>query len=288
MVNNLTKDTFFDRDGAAIVVARREPQPFFPRHRHQFSELVIVTSGTGTHSIRNEEYPVSTGDIFVITDNSAHEYTNMKELGLINILYDADDLDMGSWNVRMLPGYHALFTLEPAYRRRHNFESRLRIDIDTLSKITDMVRQLEVELEHRRPGYRLMTAGLFMQIVCTLSRNYEQSSKPASLELLRIGEAISYMEENWRDAIPLETLANIADMSRRNFTRVFRSALGRSPNDYLIHLRITRAAALLRNTDVKVTEAAFRSGFDDSNYFARQFRKITGLSPTKYRKTRSV
>jgi AraC-like DNA-binding protein len=55
--------------------------------------------------------------------------------------------------------------------------------------------------------------------------------------------------------------------------------------EYHIRLKIRRACRLLKQTDLNITEIAFRSGFEDSNYFARQFRKIMGVSPSLYRKT---
>jgi AraC family L-rhamnose operon transcriptional activator RhaR/AraC family L-rhamnose operon regulatory protein RhaS len=72
-------------------------------------------------------------------------------------------------------------------------------------------------------------------------------------------------------------------MSQRSFLRVFQSATGTSPLAWVIAQRINRACHLLRHTDRRVTEVAFDVGFNDSNYFSRQFRKIAGLSPRDYR-----
>ncbi len=287
MIKNLKKESFFAPGTAPIVIARREPQPQFPRHRHQFAELVIVTAGTGLHCIKSEEYPVGAGDVFVINDNSPHEYKEMKDLGLINILYDSNELGMKNWDVRALPGYHAMFTFEPTYRRKHKFESRLRLSIQELSHVKSIVESLEKELEKQEPGFRLMARSTFAQLVCYLSRCYGQSREESSRALLRIGKAISHIEENINQDIDLDALAKIAHMSRRNFTRAFRNAMGRSPIEHLIHLRVAHAMDLLDHSELNITEAGFQSGFTDSNYFSRQFRKVTGISPTEYRKTQS-
>jgi AraC family L-rhamnose operon transcriptional activator RhaR/AraC family L-rhamnose operon regulatory protein RhaS len=283
MATILKKKDFFGPDGFPIVVARREPQPLFPLHSHQFSELVIVTGGIGVHSIRTEQYPIAAGDVFVVNDDSPHEYRDMEGLSLVNILYVPSDLKMSSWDLRELPGYHALFRLEPAYRKRHQFESRLRIDVEDLTVSRNMVDELEHELFGRKPGFRLMATSIFMRLVAHLSRCYAGARQPQSRSLLRIGKAISHIEQNYNIDIDLETLSDIAHMSRRNFTRVFRESMGRSPIDYLIHVRVARAAELLRNEDCRITDIAFRVGFSDSNYFARRFRMIMGLSPADFR-----
>ena len=77
-------------------------------------------------------------------------------------------------------------------------------------------------------------------------------------------------------------------MSRSNLMRVFRAATGQSPIEYLLRLRIQKAMALLRNTDLTITEIAMEVGFNDSNYFTRQFKRVQGSSPTRFRVQLSV
>jgi transcriptional regulator GlxA family with amidase domain len=72
-------------------------------------------------------------------------------------------------------------------------------------------------------------------------------------------------------------------MSKRNFIRSFQAAMQISPIAYLVQLRVTRGASLLRHTQLNVTEVAFMVGFGDSNYFARQFHKVLGTTPRQYR-----
>ena len=95
---------------------------------------------------------------------------------------------------------------------------------------------------------------------------------------------MSHLEVKFDHPINLDELAGIAHMSKRSFIRAFQAATGASPIAYLIQLRINRATALLRDSDAPVTDIAFRAGFADSNYFTRQFRKLTGISPRSYRR----
>jgi len=279
----LEKSLFFQDDGYPIVVERREPQPPFPLHRHKFAELVIITAGSGLHAIRKEEYPVSAGDVFVITDNAPHEYRNMNALELINIMYDPILLDMESWDVRSLPGYRALFKLEPAYRRRHKFASRLRLNIENLAAVIAMIDRLDDELIRRQPGFQLMGLSRFMEMVVFLSRCYGNLRATSSLLLMRIAESITHIEQHFTENISLDELASIAHMSLRTFTRTFRAAMGDSPMNYLIGLRVARAAKMIREGDSKITEIAFQSGFSDGSYFTRQFKRIMGCTPIQYK-----
>lgn len=277
-----TKD-YMKPGGFPITIFSQTPQPECPPHRHQFSELVVITGGSGVHVVQDETYPIATGDIYVIKDHTWHEYRDVQNLHLVNILYDPHGLKMSRWDVRSLPGYHAMFKLEPAYRKQHKFQSRLRLSVEDLGYIKEQINRLDQELTKKDAGYRLMATGIFMEIVAFLSRHYGKSRKPASRALLRIGQAISYIEDHYEEEVHLDTLAAIAHMSRRHFQRVFREAMDQSVIDYLIHVRVARARDLLRNPELSITEIAFKVGFSDSNYFSRQFKKILGVAPRHFR-----
>ena len=280
----LKRKDWFHPDGFAISVERRDPQEPFGLHAHEFAEIVIITAGRGVHVTGQESYPLNAGDVFVIGGSRQHDYHSMKKLCLVNILFQPEKLNLRTYDLRTLPGYHALFTLEPAWRRRHQFNGRLRLTSQELSVLLAFVDKLEEELLTRTGGFKFMATAAFMQIVGYLSRCYAKSKNPDSRALLRIGEAISHLEMNYPEPIELDRLARIAHMSKRNFIRSFQAAMGSSPIAHLVQLRVNRGASLLRRTEQSVTEIAFQVGFTDSNYFARQFRKLLHVTPSQYRK----
>ena len=127
MTNHLTKEEFFSESGIPLIILPRNPQEPYPRHTHDFSELVIVTGGKGIHFIGDEEYTVRTGDVFVIHGDRAHGYSRLEDLLLFNILFDLDILGPGGEELKEISGYHALFKWEPRLRTKHRFESRLSL-----------------------------------------------------------------------------------------------------------------------------------------------------------------
>jgi transcriptional regulator GlxA family with amidase domain len=142
---------------------------------------------------------------------------------------------------------------------------------------------LERELARRQPGYEFQSMALFMQIVGDLSRAYSRTKSADSRALLRCAEAIAHLESHFAEPVNLDQLAGFAHMSKRSFIRLFQAATGNPPIARLIQLRLSFAVKLLRHTDKTITEIAYEAGFNDSNYFARQFRKVIGLSPRTYR-----
>lgn len=280
-----TKD-WFHPDGFPVAVERRTPQEPFGLHAHEFAEIVLITSGAGVHVTGTESYPLAAGDVFVIGGSRPHDYHSMDRLCLINVLFQPEKLQWNTDDLTHLPGYHALFTLEPVWRKRHQFRSRLRLNPTELGTAMGLIDDLDHELIARKPGFRFMAMASFMALVGFFARCYNNSPGADSVALLRIGRAMSHLEMHYSEPdISVEQLAAMAHMSRRSFMRAFQAATNLSPIAYLIQLRINRAAQLLRrHPELTVTEIALRCGFSDSNYFARQFRLSRKLTPTEYRR----
>lgn len=285
-IETLKTSDWFHKDGFPLAVEQRHPQTPFGIHNHEFCEIVIITGGTGLHVTGKQSWAISSGDAFVISAKRSHTYEDMEDLSLVNILFQPEKLSWEKQELGDLPGYHVLFTLEPAWRVNHEFESRLRLSSHDLAKVVLLVDHLEEELQERAPGFRCMATTLFAQITCHLSRCYELSASSCtdSQSLLRIAEAISYLETHYAEPIHLEDLAEIAHMPKRSLLRAFKKALGLSPIAYLIRVRISRAVELLRgNEKMSITDIAFELNYEDSSYFTRQFQEIMGMTPRDYR-----
>ncbi len=180
MVRILRKEDWFPPDGFPIVVARRDPQEPFGLHAHEFAEVVIITGGTGLHVTGKETWPLIAGDVFVIGGDRPHDYQDMDGLRLINILFDPTQLRVDLGDLPALAGYHALFTLEPAWRQRHQFKSRLHLAPKDLGHVIGIVDELEEELSRREAGFRFLATALYMQLIGYLSRCYTRSRNPDS------------------------------------------------------------------------------------------------------------
>ena len=97
-----------------------------------------------------------------------------------------------------------------------------------------------------------------------------------------------WMEKNSSDSMTISSLADKAGFGQRTFARRFKKATGDTPLEYLQHIRIGKARTLLETTDESVDNITYETGYEDVSSFRRLFRKITGLSPTAYRKKFSL
>jgi AraC-like DNA-binding protein len=98
-----------------------------------------------------------------------------------------------------------------------------------------------------------------------------------------LAPAVSYVETNYPEKLRLATAARLCDLSPFQFSRNFKKEHGLTFRDFVVQVRIQRAAELMKYSSASVTEAAFVVGFNDLSYFARMFRRRLGVSPSHYR-----
>ena len=94
---------------------------------------------------------------------------------------------------------------------------------------------------------------------------------------------IDYMHENFASDVTLDQLAAVAHLSKYHLVRTFKASTGLPPHAYLRHIRLTRAATMLRATDTRINAVAAACGYRNASRFAAAFRRRYGASPASYR-----
>jgi AraC-like DNA-binding protein len=253
-------------------------------HGHDFTEIVVVLDGVGNHVFQGHQYPICAGDVFAIDRDHAHGYRDTSGLRIANLLFDEPFLMRRAPWVERLAGYKALVHLEPTLRREQAFEGRLRLPPQAMARVAEQVRRLRAELTERPDGYRAMAFALMTELLVDLSRLYVDSGAKQTRDLADVGRVISYLENHYEEPIELAGLEKLLGRSTRTLLRRFNRATGLTPIQYLLRVRVARSCGLLSGSAFSITEIAGRVGFDDSNYFARQFRQVMGMSPSEYRR----
>ncbi len=116
-----------------------------------------------------------------------------------------------------------------------------------------------------------------------LSFNQEDNSNHPDESIL---QAQLWMQNNLGNHdISMKSLAELFGMSQRNFSRRFRYATNLSPLEYLQSQRLMQARDLLQNTNLSISEIAYRVGYVDVSYFTKLFRRLSSTTPKEYRTT---
>lgn len=282
-IKTLTSDDFLDKNVPMDFMRTGLWRPY-PVHQHEFTEINLITNGTLVERINGRIYRLTHGNVIILTPGDTHDTPWAgKATGLL-LRYLPEECSINEDSLSNVPGYSALFTPQSTDSDTQN-EKVLKLDEEALAEAEHILARIHREFNQKRPGYEMLMRGLLMQYIVLLSRQYTHTAPLASYQFARLLKAIRYIEMNYTDTITLNQLADVAGMKRRNFIKVFSEATGLTPIEYLIHHRVSTAAIELRYTGYSITEIALQCGFSDSNYFARQFRKVMHMSPSKYRRT---
>jgi len=265
-------------------------QPDLELHAHDFMELVYVTHGFGGHVHGKQEYPIHRGDCFMVLPGDPHGYRNAEDLRIVNILFYPRIFGDSLAAMRDLAGFNQFFSLEPALRSRTAFKYKLHFSAGQDAQVSAIVNGMHEEQERRASGHAVALRALFLQLAVLISRCYEENMSggiggAGAAPQERIARAIDYIESQFDKELSLSQVASAVCVSAGHLAHIFKASTGMSLFDYLLNFRIDKARHLLRNTDLSISESAFACGFNDSAYFSRAFKKITGQTPRQFRKS---
>jgi len=125
-------------------------------------------------------------------------------------------------------------------------------------------------------------------VVAAMSGTVETPVRVSPRDERRITGVLHHIEAQATSPLELDTLAGLACMSKYNFIRTFRRAVGMTPHQFLLSVRMRRAAVRLAATSESVASIAFDSGFGDLSTFNHRFRQLFGMSPVAYRRRRGT
>ncbi len=282
---NLSASEYLDREGLPLRLIRRDPEREFPLHRHEFSELVVVFGGGGTHLAFDERHRLSPGDVFLIGEpGPPHGFVDTEDLALYNVLFDRKKLAAAMQS----QAYPVLAEL-PALELVPGGGVPLHLGAGELRDVLAILRGMEHEQGHgQRFSAVALTARfilLLVELVRIRSRRPDRGGRAAGLHGgERFAELLMLLAEHPERDLSRRELAEKLCVSESTLQRIFRSRTGFSPHGYILQLRLKKAATLLLESELTVSEVASETGFADSNYFCRRFRRYAQVSPLEFRR----
>lgn len=125
--------------------------------------------------------------------------------------------------------------------------------------------------------YRLLRQGIQAEI-------QRLKEAKALREMRPITEAKHYIQQHYQEALRLEDVSTAVGFNATYFSTLFKKETGQNFMDYLTELRISKAKELLCGEELSVQDVAEQVGYRDLKYFSRLFKKLTGVSPSDYKK----
>ncbi|QRY46887.1 helix-turn-helix transcriptional regulator [Mycolicibacterium boenickei] len=261
-----------DRDAPPVSVTRgrRADLPEHRPHIHDFPVLwYVATEGV--------VYVVSAGEVIdprpLTTESDG-----------IGVYFDPTALgyDTGSpW-----PTWQAHPLLFPFIHGKSGGLLQLHIPADRQPLWDSTIRSIEAELTGRCEGYRQATLAHLTLLLIDLARLADDvvSGLRRSGEPL-LADVFSAIDRRLSEPLSLRDVADEVGMTAGHLTTLVRRRTGRTVGEWINERRMSRARALLGDTDLSVAEVAARVGMLDPGYFSRQFRRTHGRSPREWRRS---
>lgn len=224
--------------------------------------LHYVMDGKGMYFIKDKVYHLKKGDVFAIYPNDVVSYKS-----------DSDEPWYFCWI-----GF--VGTQAAAYYKQIGFEKGCPVKhIDNSLFVKGIMNCLEYISENKEENLSSLRLKAFiLEILASFETTTIKNSKNY------IEKAILYMEINYNTKINLSEMANYLGLEYSYFFKIFKKALGISPNEYLINLRIEKAKILLNNKNA-IKNIPSLVGISDVYYFTKLFKKCTGTTPSAYIKS---
>ncbi|WP_280531338.1 AraC family transcriptional regulator [Paenibacillus castaneae] len=245
-------------------------------HWHDFFELGFILSGSGTHIINGESFPLNRGMAFLLTTADIHEIVpnEGETIRLYNFIYD-DSFIRPSLNEMLF---------EQASYYVHTFSSLKAAEIEM------EFGRIWKETELWQLSSEMLVQGCFERILIELFREMGQVKPEETRSVSKIHpsirKAVIYIQHHFRESITLQDVSSHVGFSMNYFSECFRKQTGMTFQVHLQEKRLQFAQALLCSTTLPITEICYAAGFNTIPNFEKAFKKRFGQPPRDYRKSK--
>lgn len=290
-----TGEKFFHNGNSIFInYIAESPEPHL--HVHDFIEISYVASGSGIHILGDKTYEVGKGDLFLINYHIPHEFRSLTPsaapLMVYNCVFKPDFIDLNLVDYKEFTDViHYL-----SFRSIFSLETDTIKDIKILGgenkALEEIYRRMLEEFTRKEEGYVELLRAYLMELLIKIFRSFKCSNTGENSVISHhaklIGQSIQYLKSNYAVNIKLADLASQSFLSPTYFCKLFKDYAGMTISEYVQRIRIEEACNLLKTTNDKVIVIAGKVGYSDIKHFNEIFKKLTGMTPSGYKKKYSL
>ena len=239
------------------------------KHWHRSVEIFALFEGELEFYINEIRYPLQPGEFMLVNSNEIHSILSPKKNQTV---------------VLQIP----LATFEKYYTDERfiyfSHSSRLQDE-----EVMRLIREMYLAYQEKKCGYGLKVQSQFYMLVYLLVTKYRKTEVNEDLirqnkNLNKLSAITSYMKENYKKELSLESLAKTFGYSPTYLSRMFQKYAKTNYKTCLDNIRLEHATKDLMNTEITIGEIAFNNGFANSKAFAKVFQAKYGMLPSEFRK----
>lgn len=233
----------------------------YPTHWHEFYEIELIISGSGSYIIDGVEKKIEKNMLFFMTPVNFHKViTDGAEVITLMFMGEVCDKNM-------------LFKLSSVFDT-----DSVRLDDEDARYLASIMHELNIASADNDDEYSFHLLNSIIGKICRLTNRHEHG------HLTKVQTAMLFIQNNFRNEITLNDIADVAGVTPAYMSSIFLKDSGMNFKTYLNGIRYEYAKKLLSYSDMTVTDICFESGFNDYANFERNFKANFGVSPREYRK----
>lgn len=256
------------------------PDHFYcvPMHWHSEFEISFIREGAAEFICGDEKFTSAKGDIIITQPNVLHSIYPCTDISQVyDTLVFSSEIFGSSESDRFIkecikPLIDSSMRIATHITAEHHYYSELAVTAENIFSCA----------KGDSPQLDMLMRSELIKLFWLLETEAQVNERLEDYDSV-IRTALEYIAEHFGENITIAKLAASVHLSESYFMEKFRKQVGLSAIEYISHFRIDKACKMLIGTKKSVLETAFDCGFRNISNFNRQFRRITGCSPTEYR-----
>ncbi len=249
-----------------------------PWHWHEEFEAGIVDEGRAIVAIDSRKYTLEKGEAFFVNSEVLHGvWADGTSTCHLRSFCFHPRLVGGSFDSIFWAQYLNPLMSDPAFK-------------GAVFSSSSLIPQVWQQVHQSEPDYEFEVRHTLSRLIVRLMRQRsEQTAFPSEKVLrdsARIKQMLAFIQTHYNEEITIDEIAQSASVSISEALRCFRSTIGTTPIRYVKQFRIEKAADLLSTTNLKIADIGMMCGFQEMSYFAKAFRSLKGVTPSKFREQR--
>lgn len=256
-------------------------------HCHDYIELTFLLEGQCQYELNGKIYDVKENDVLFINPHCTHT-TIVTDKDRLPVLFAIGFTDINLNGLKMPENTFSFSDIPLVYSCPDALNQSLR----------KIINDILLEKTNNLPGrYFFMHASLVQLLLTIIRYFFKPDYNNNSLQLSELNEETLsirgkkqivedicvYMNEHYAEKISLEAIASNMYLSPIYISKLFKEETGDSPINYLISIRLKKAASLLKNSRLPISEISVMVGYENTYYFSKLFKKHYGVTPKEYR-----
>lgn len=249
-------------------------------HTHEYFQIYYIEKGSLIHFIENKYSELYQSDMFIIPPGVIHYIAPEPNTVFYSFSFMPDFLCENIQNNKFV----TLFLKNLLTDK--NILPKVSVDSKDIFYIETIMERILDEFNSKSFGFVEIIHSCAVLLVGVLARNYfEKNTLPEYFDNSKnfVLHCIDYINNNFAEKLTLDEMSKQAAMSKNNFCKLFKKMTGHSFNNYLNICRIKKSVEYIKE-GYKITAIYGLCGYSDFSTFYRNFKKIMGVSPQKYKK----